>query len=346
VRRLLSAVTREDQSARDVPFSRSLAGAAQGPALLAMAVLASARVLRSSGLSQQVHLYLNGHSGCIVHAVRLVPLGLVAALTWFLLGGLARLSALVEEWYPPEAPGAPEVLARVRPAREAAGAGAALACAVLAMEAAGLPFRSLYASLGFLTLAFGLASQEVAKNILGGANLLLWRPFQPGDRVSFGSVSGKVLSIGAMRTEVVGADRQVIYCPNAAFNSAVVTNFSRREVLPFRFRFTLLFSPESAQDLDDITAAIRECLRGRPYLDESQAPQAYCAGISSAGIEVDVMAALKLGSGPPVPEARERCLLDVVEAVTARGARIAFPDRFDRPGPVPERPAGSLRSRQ
>ena len=45
-------------------------------------------------------------------------------------------------------------------------------------DAMGLPLKPLWTSLGFITIAFGLASQEIAKNFLGGMNMIFLKPFE------------------------------------------------------------------------------------------------------------------------------------------------------------------------
>ena len=59
-------------------------------------------------------------------------------------------------------------------------------------DAVGLPLKPIWTSLGFLTIAFGLASQEIAKNFLGGMNMLFLKPFEVGDMIKADALFGVV----------------------------------------------------------------------------------------------------------------------------------------------------------
>ena len=51
------------------------------------------------------------------------------------------------------------------------------------LDAVGIPISSVWGSLGVLTLAFGLASQQLAINFLSGLNMMFFKPFQVGDLI-------------------------------------------------------------------------------------------------------------------------------------------------------------------
>ena len=75
----------------------------------------------------------------------------------------------------------------------------------------------MWTSLGFITIALGLASQEIARNFLSGLNMVLFKPFQVGDRVKAHDVEGVVTDIGLIHTRVKGRSNEVMSAPNSTF---------------------------------------------------------------------------------------------------------------------------------
>jgi len=76
---------------------------------------------------------------------------------------------------------------------------------------AGVAARSLLSFAGLGGLAVGLATKDLAANLVGGCLVFLTQPFAEGDKVSFAKLSAKfkVKSIGWYKTTVVSDDEQV-----------------------------------------------------------------------------------------------------------------------------------------
>ena len=66
--------------------------------------------------------------------------------------------------------------------------------------------ESLYAMLGSMALALGLAANDLLTDIIGGIVVLFDRSFQVGDRIAVGGYYGEVVSIGLRSTKIVTVD--------------------------------------------------------------------------------------------------------------------------------------------
>ncbi|MEZ4704996.1 MAG: mechanosensitive ion channel [Bdellovibrionota bacterium] len=82
----------------------------------------------------------------------------------------------------------------------------------------------IFAIGGSLAVAVGFGLKDVAASVLSGFLILFERPFQVGDRVSFGGAYGDVLSIGLRSTQLRTLDDSTVTIPNNQFISETVTS--------------------------------------------------------------------------------------------------------------------------
>jgi small conductance mechanosensitive channel len=77
---------------------------------------------------------------------------------------------------------------------------------------------------GVVSLAFGLAVQDILKNFFSGVYLLLERPFQVGDTIRVKEQLGVVENIGVRTTQLRTKDNVQVLVPNATVFGEVVAN--------------------------------------------------------------------------------------------------------------------------
>ena len=98
------------------------------------------------------------------------------------------------------------------------------------------------AALGVTSIVVGLALQEPLGNLFSGLMLLMERPFEVGDVIEVGGVSGTVKEINwrSAHIEALGGMIQVV--PNSTLNKETIQNWSRplpirMEMIELRFSF-------------------------------------------------------------------------------------------------------------
>lgn len=92
----------------------------------------------------------------------------------------------------------------------------------------GVQTASFLAVLGAAGLAIGLALQGTLSNVAAGMMLLLLRPFNVGDYITYGSnQGGTVKSLSLFGTELATADNVYIYAPNSTIWNSTIMNYSR-----------------------------------------------------------------------------------------------------------------------
>ncbi len=92
------------------------------------------------------------------------------------------------------------------------------------------PIETVIAATATVGIAVGLASQDLLKNVFGGAALLLDRPFQVGDKIDTGTYYGEVIEIGLRATRLVTGDDSVVSVPNAELINSSVSNSNSGEL--------------------------------------------------------------------------------------------------------------------
>ncbi len=86
------------------------------------------------------------------------------------------------------------------------------------------PKEVMLAATGSMAVALGLSLKDLVASVIAGFILLFDRPFQVGDRVSFGDVYGEIESIGLRSVRLVTLDDNMVTIPNNRFMSDVVSS--------------------------------------------------------------------------------------------------------------------------
>lgn len=90
----------------------------------------------------------------------------------------------------------------------------------------GVDTSSLLALLSVAGLAVSLALQNVLSNMASAVILLTTKPFQIGHFIELGSVSGTVVKIGAVCTDILTMNNQLVHVPNSEITGSTVTNYT------------------------------------------------------------------------------------------------------------------------
>lgn len=77
---------------------------------------------------------------------------------------------------------------------------------------------------GTLAVAGGIAMKDLAASLIAGLIILFDRPFQVGDRVSFGGYYGEIIRIGLRSVRLVTLDDNVVTIPNNKFLTDIVSS--------------------------------------------------------------------------------------------------------------------------
>jgi len=125
---------------------------------------------------------------------------------------------------------------------------------LLAISQLGISLGPLLAGLGIAGFIIGFALQDTLSNFASGIMILLYRPFDVGDVVDAGGVSGKVSHMSLVSTTFMTFDNQKLVVPNNSIWGAVITNVTAQRTR----RVDLVFGISYGDDIDKAEKVLRE----------------------------------------------------------------------------------------
>lgn len=160
-----------------------------------------------------------------------------------------------------------------------------LALAVITvLQQFGVQTASLLAVLGAAGLAVGLALQGTLSNVAAGVMLLFLRPFNVGDAISCGPVTGTVKSLGLFATELSTPDNIYIFVPNSNLWNADIQNFSKNA----ERRQDVTVGIGYANDIAKAMQAMEEIIKKEPRIIQSaeRVPQIMVTNLGDLAINI------------------------------------------------------------
>ncbi|GAB4556079.1 MAG: hypothetical protein Tsb0013_18900 [Phycisphaerales bacterium] len=199
---------------------------------------------------------------------------------------------------------------------------------VVALGQLGVNIGPLVAAIGAAGLVIGLALQGVLSNFASGLLILVNRPYDVGDVITAGGVTGKVERMTLVNTKILTFDNQIMHVPNDAIWSGVITNITG---LATR-RVDLVFGIGYADDFEKAERIIAEIVASHPKVLQDPAPTIKLHELADSSVNFIVR-----------PWSKKEDYWDVYWDITkqikarfdAEGIGIPFPQRdIHLPGPV------------
>lgn len=113
-------------------------------------------------------------------------------------------------------------------------------------------------------VAIGFAVKDIMASIIGGVILLIDKPFQVGDRITFQDYYGEILRIGLRSVKLLTLDESVVTIPNQRFISDAVSSSSAGE-LGMMVTVDVYLSPDA--DLYKIKEILQKEAKESKYID-------------------------------------------------------------------------------
>ena len=140
--------------------------------------------------------------------------------------------------------------------------------------------------LGISSVVIALAAQDIAKSFLAGISIISDRPFEIGDYITVGDLSGTVEDITFRTTRIRNADDQVIVLPNSVLTDNNIINSSKRDCRRFRIVLTLeLDTP--LEKVTQLTENIKLALTTHPQVI-NETVKVFFETISADGIDLSI----------------------------------------------------------
>ena len=140
-------------------------------------------------------------------------------------------------------------------------------------------FAALLASAG---VAVGMALSGNLQNFAGGLVILLFKPYKVGDWIDAQNVSGTVKEIQIFHTILTTADNKLIYVPNGALSSGVVTNYSNQTTR----RVEWIVGVDYGEEYNKVEKVVREVLAADKRILDDPAPFIALHALDASSVNV------------------------------------------------------------
>ena len=195
----------------------------------------------------------------------------------------------------------------------------------------GLTLGSIVSFAGISGIALGFATKDLVSNWVGGALLVLTRPFVPGDKIQMTSLDKAVVEqIGWYQCLVRGDDDQFQTVPNSKFLSNKVSNLSQRKHRYMKQAFRIRY--EDLPRAEAICDRLRAELRAVDGVDPTRRFYIFVKALRETDVEIEVEVHFKGSSGLALRERRQAALLKIAEVVRDEGAEFAVFSALLAPG--------------
>ncbi|MEC5127344.1 mechanosensitive ion channel family protein [Verrucomicrobiales bacterium BCK34] len=186
----------------------------------------------------------------------------------------------------------------------------------------GIDLAKALGGLGLLSVAVGLAFQDIFENFFAGI-LLLWRfPFEKGDFIECGDVEGKVADVQIRMTLIRKSTGELIIVPNSYLFKNPVEVLTDK---PLR-RVHITAGVGYGEDVAASTRVIIEALESCETVSTQKPVEVYPSGFGASSVDIDV--AWWTDSKPGrVRRSRGEVITSIKRALDEAGIEIPFPYR-------------------
>jgi small-conductance mechanosensitive channel len=149
----------------------------------------------------------------------------------------------------------------------------------------GFKLGPLLGAAGVLGVAIGFASQTSVSNIISGFFLIAEKPFEVGDVVNVGDVTGVVLSIDTLSVKLRMFDNRFVRIPNEMIIKQVVTNITR---FPIR-RVDIKVSFAYKEDIQRVKSILMDIADKNPLALQEPSPTINFDMYNSSSVDLNFL---------------------------------------------------------
>lgn len=153
---------------------------------------------------------------------------------------------------------------------------------LFALSQLGISLGPLLAGLGIAGFIIGFALQDTLSNFASGMMILVYRPFDVGDFVDSGGVTGKVDRMSLVNTTFKTFDNQVIVVPNNLIWQRVITNLTAQRTR----RVDLTFGISYSDDIDKAKAILKDVVDNYEDILKSPEPNIRVSGLGDSSVDL------------------------------------------------------------
>ncbi len=151
---------------------------------------------------------------------------------------------------------------------------------LIALSQVGITLGPLLAGLGIAGFVIGFALQDTLSNFASGMMILFYRPFDVGDFIEAGGISGEVNHMSLVNTTVLTIDNQTVIMPNNMIWQGVIRNVTGQKIR----RVDLTFGMSYSDDIEKVEKVLEDILAAQDKLLDEPKPQIHLHELGDSSV--------------------------------------------------------------
>lgn len=187
----------------------------------------------------------------------------------------------------------------------------------------GVNITAFVASLGVGGIAIALAVQNILGDLFASLSIAVDKPFEVGDAIGIGDLSGTVQHIGLKTTRLRSLSGEQIVISNTDLLKQVVKNYRRMQERRIAFKFGVSYdsTPEQIEAIPDI---VRRLIGSRPSL---RLDRAHFQAFGESSLDFEVVYFVTDPDYALYMDEQQRLNLALMRELATLGVEFAFPTR-------------------
>ena len=184
----------------------------------------------------------------------------------------------------------------------------------------GVNITAFVASLGIGGIAIALAVQNILSDLFASLAIAVDKPFEVGDSITVGDVSGTVERVGLKTTRIRSLGGEQIVMSNAELLKRTVANFKRLQTRRVLFSFGITYDA-SADDVAAVPPLVKALIEADPLL---AFVRAHFKGFGENALNFEVVYRVQDPSYDVYMDRQQALNLALMRELQARGIRFAY----------------------
>lgn len=194
--------------------------------------------------------------------------------------------------------------------------------AFMVISELGYNISGFVTSLGIGGVVITLAAQDTAKSLIGGALIILDKPFKVGDYIKVGTFEGTVEEITFRSTNIRTLENSVLHIPNSEMSISAIINYNEMEKRRYFSRLTLELSTK-LEKVEEVKNQIQQMLQSRTDIIQDSINVKF-ENISANGMDLLIIAYINETNYGKFLEIKEQINYAVMAILQNQGVELAY----------------------
>ena len=187
----------------------------------------------------------------------------------------------------------------------------------------GVNITAFVASLGVGGIAIALAVQNILGDLFASLSIAVDKPFEVGDAIGIGDLSGTVQHIGLKTTRLRSLTGEQIVISNTDLLKQIVKNYRRMEERRIAFKFGMSYRSDP-EKLEAIPGIVKRLIESRPKL---RLDRVHFQAFGESSLDFEVIYFVTTPDYGLYMDEQQRLNLQMMREFDALGVEFAIPTR-------------------